>query len=71
LNSYGASGVLAKNDPLDERMIASFVAIMPTRPAPNLDAECASGLQVDAQPNYPAIFGSAVSTGCSAVMQSS
>jgi len=29
-----ASGVLAKNDPLDARMIASFVAIMPTRPAP-------------------------------------
>ena len=28
-----ASGVLAKNDPLDTRMIASFVAIMPTRPA--------------------------------------
>ena len=28
-----ASGVLAKNDPLDTRMIALFVAIMPTRPA--------------------------------------
>ena len=28
-----ASGFLAKNDPLDARMIASFVAIMPTRPA--------------------------------------
>ena len=28
-----ASGVLAKNDPLDTRMIASFVAIMPTLPA--------------------------------------
>jgi transposase len=28
-----ASGVLAKNDPLDARMIAAFVAIMPTRPA--------------------------------------
>ena len=28
-----ASGVLAKNDPLDARMIASFIAIMPTRPA--------------------------------------
>src|SRR5512133_3649830 len=28
-----ASGVLAKNDPLDARMIASFVGIMPTRPA--------------------------------------
>src|SRR5262250_3125285 len=28
-----ASGVLAKNDPLDTRMIASFVGIMPTRPA--------------------------------------
>lgn len=28
-----ASGVLAKNDRLDARMIASFVAIMPTRPA--------------------------------------
>ena len=28
-----ASGVLAKNDPLDTRMIASFVAVMPTRPA--------------------------------------
>jgi transposase len=28
-----ACGVLAKNDPLDARMIASFVAIMPTRPA--------------------------------------
>ena len=28
-----ASGVLAKNDPLDTRMIASFVAAMPTRPA--------------------------------------
>ena len=28
-----ASGVLAKNDPLDTRMIASFVAIMPTRQA--------------------------------------
>jgi transposase len=28
-----ASGVLAKNDALDARMIASFVAIMPTRPA--------------------------------------
>jgi transposase len=28
-----ASGVLAKNDPLDAKMIASFVAVMPTRPA--------------------------------------
>jgi len=28
-----ASGVLAKNYPLDARLIASFVAIMPTRPA--------------------------------------
>jgi transposase len=28
-----ASGVLAKNDPLDARMIASLVAIMPTQPA--------------------------------------
>jgi transposase len=28
-----ASGVLAKNDPLDTRMIATFVAIMPTCPA--------------------------------------
>ena len=28
-----ASGVLAKNDPIDARMIASFVVIMPTRPA--------------------------------------
>ena len=28
-----ASGVLAQNDPLGARMIASFVAIMPTRPA--------------------------------------
>jgi transposase len=28
-----ASGILAKSDPLDARMIASFVAIMPTRPA--------------------------------------
>jgi len=28
-----ASGVLAKNDRLDARMIASFVAVMPTRPA--------------------------------------
>jgi transposase len=28
-----ASGVLAKNDRLDARLIASFVAIMPTRPA--------------------------------------
>ena len=28
-----ASGILAKNDPLDARLIASFVAIMPTRPA--------------------------------------
>ena len=28
-----ASGVLAKNDRLDARIIASFVAIMPTRPA--------------------------------------
>jgi transposase len=28
-----ASGVLVKNDPLDMRMIASFVASMPTRPA--------------------------------------
>jgi transposase len=28
-----ASGVLAKNDPIDARMIAAFVAIMPTRPA--------------------------------------
>jgi transposase len=28
-----ASGVLAKNDPLDARLIASFVTIMPTRPA--------------------------------------
>src|SRR5260370_34982731 len=27
-----ASGVLAKNDPLDAPMIASFVTIMPTRP---------------------------------------
>jgi transposase len=31
-----ASGVLAKNDPLDARMIASFVAIMPTRPVQRL-----------------------------------
>src|SRR5262245_9489101 len=31
-----ASGVLAKNDPLDARMIATFVAIMPTRPAQRL-----------------------------------
>jgi transposase len=31
-----ASGVLAKNDPLDARMIASFVAVMPTRPAQRL-----------------------------------
>src|SRR5258708_39505975 len=31
-----ASGVLAKNDRLDARMIASFVAIMPTRPAQRL-----------------------------------
>ena len=29
----GGCGVLAKNDPLDARMIASFVTIMPTRPA--------------------------------------
>jgi transposase len=28
-----ASGVLAKNDPLDAHMIASFVAILPTQPA--------------------------------------
>src|SRR3954469_1407799 len=28
-----ASGILAKNDRLDARMIASFVAVMPTRPA--------------------------------------
>src|SRR5271154_4404259 len=28
-----ASGVLAKNDPLDAKMIASFIAIMPTQPA--------------------------------------
>src|SRR5260370_20801964 len=28
-----ASRVLAKNDPLDAGMIASFIAIMPTRPA--------------------------------------
>jgi transposase len=28
-----ASGVLAKNDRLDARMIALFVATMPTRPA--------------------------------------
>src|SRR5260370_10890430 len=28
-----ASGILAKHDRLDARMIASFVAIMPTRPA--------------------------------------
>jgi transposase len=28
-----ASGVLAKSDPIDARMIASFVAVMPTRPA--------------------------------------
>jgi transposase len=28
-----ASGTLAKNDRLDARMIASFVSIMPTRPA--------------------------------------
>ena len=28
-----ASGTLAKNDRLDARMIASFVAVMPTRPA--------------------------------------
>jgi transposase len=28
-----ASGVLAKNDPLDARVLASFVATMPTRPA--------------------------------------
>ena len=28
-----ASGVLAKNDPLDTCMIASFVAVMPRRPA--------------------------------------
>jgi transposase len=32
-----ASGVLAKNDPIDARMIASFVAIMPTRPAQSRD----------------------------------
>jgi len=33
-----ASGVLAKNDPLDTRMIASFVAIMPAQPrAPAID----------------------------------
>jgi transposase len=35
-----ASGVLAKNDPLDTRMIGSFVAIMPIRlaqPAPTRD----------------------------------
>jgi transposase len=31
-----ASGVLAKNDPLDARMVASFVAIMPTRPVQRL-----------------------------------
>jgi transposase len=31
-----ASGVLAKNDPLDARMIAAFIAIMPTRPAQRL-----------------------------------
>jgi transposase len=28
-----ASGVLAKSDPIDARMIASFVAVLPTRPA--------------------------------------
>src|SRR5262245_58796585 len=29
-----ASGLVAKNDPLDARMIASFVAVMTTSPAP-------------------------------------
>jgi hypothetical protein len=29
-----ASGVLAKNDPFDARMMASLVAVVPTRPAP-------------------------------------
>jgi transposase len=33
-----ASGVLAKNDPLDARMIASFVAVMPTRSAQRVPA---------------------------------
>jgi transposase len=36
-----ASGVLAKSDPLDARMIASFVAIMPTRPAQRTPAAAA------------------------------
>jgi transposase len=36
-----ASGVLAKNDPLDARMIASFVGIMPTRPAQRTPAAAA------------------------------
>src|SRR5215467_1805284 len=36
-----ASGVLAKNDPLDARMIASFVGIMPTRPAQRTPAGAA------------------------------
>jgi transposase len=36
-----ASGVLAKSDPLDARMIASFVAIMPTRPAQRTPAGAA------------------------------
>ena len=36
-----ASGVLAKSDPLDARMIASFVAIMPTRPAQRTSAGAA------------------------------
>src|SRR5256885_4511474 len=39
-----ASGILAKNDRLDARMIASFVAIMPTRPAqrqtPMIEQRC-------------------------------
>src|SRR5262249_39921584 len=41
-----ASGVLAKSDPLDARMIASFVAIMPTRPAQRTPAGAAQVAEI-------------------------
>jgi transposase len=41
-----ASGVLAKSDPLDVRMIASFVAIMPTRPAQRTPAGAAQVAEI-------------------------
>jgi len=41
-----ASGLLAKNDRLDARMIASFVAIMPTGPAQQQPAPTITGLSI-------------------------